>query len=196
MGPRIRALWRNLMRREAADADLDLGSAPRSIFVDEQIAASIDPAEARRLATINSGGRSHPNHRRAGRGGAGLEAWWRDVTFGARLLRRHPVFTITAVISLGIGIGATTTIFTLVNALLLQQLQVAEPHRLVEFGRTTQFGRGTAFSYPAYERLRDESAAFSGMVALSKSTFAAETRPVAGGQRGGWSRATSSRCLR
>ena len=95
---------------------------------------------------------------------------WHDVTFGARLLRRQPLFTATAVLSLSLGIGATTTIFTLVNAVLLRDLRVPDPRSLVEVGRTTQFGRGTAFSYPAYQRLRDETTVFTGLLALSKNT--------------------------
>ena len=82
------------------------------------------------------------------RAGAGLDTLWQDLRFGARLLRRSPLFTFTALLSLAIGIGATTTIFSLVNALLLRDVQVAAPRQLVELWRTTQFGSGTAFSYP------------------------------------------------
>ena len=109
------------------------------------------------------------------RSGAGLETLWHDLRFGARLLRRNPLFTFTAVLSLALGIGATTTIFSLVNALLLRDVRVAAPRQLVEVWRTTQFGSGTAFSYPAYERLRDENTVFSGVLALSKNPMAGST---------------------
>ena len=115
------------------------------------------------------------------RSGAGLEAWWRDVTFGARLLRRHPVFTITAVISLGIGIGATTTIFDAERA----AAAAVAGGRAAPAGRIRSHhavrARHRVLLSRFHERLRDESAAFSGMVALSKSTFAAAG--TAGGGR-------------
>jgi predicted permease len=136
----------------------------------------MDPAEARRRATIELGRTDAiMTQVREARSGAGLETFWHDVTFGARLLRRNPLFAITAALSLAIGIGATTTMFSLVNALLLRDVQVAAPRQLVEVWRTTQFGSGTAFSYPAYERLRDENTVFSGVLALSKNPMAGST---------------------
>ena len=173
---RIRSLWRNLVHRKAADADLDDElRAAFDLFVDEQVAAGATPEEARRLATIRLGRvAAIKTEVVQTRSGAGLDTLWHDVTFGARLLRRNPLFAFTAIVSLGLGIGATTTIFSLVNALLLRHVDVVEPRQLVELGRTTQFGRGTAFSYPAYERLRDENSVFTGVLALSKSTVAGQ----------------------
>lgn len=174
----IRSLWRNLVHRTAADADLDeeLRTA-FELFVDEQVAAGVTPEEARRLATIRLGRvAAIKTEVVQTRSGAALDTLWHDVTFGARLLRRNPLFAFTAIVSLGLGIGATTTIFSLVNALLLRHVDVVEPRQLVEVGRTTQFGRGTAFSYPAYERLRDENSVFTGVLALSKSTFTGQAR--------------------
>ena len=177
MWSRIRSLWRNLVHRTAADADLDDElRATFDLFVDEQIAAGATPAEARRLATIRLGRmasiRSEVVQTRSG---AELDTLWQDLRFGSRLLRRSPLFTFTALLSLAIGIGATTTVFSLVNALLLRDVQVAAPRQLVELWRTTQFGSGTAFSYPAYERLRDESTVFSGVLAMSKNPMAGST---------------------
>jgi predicted permease len=168
---RLRALWRNLIQRNRVERDLDdeLHAAFETL-VSEQLQAGMTPAEARRAATLELGRiDSIKTQVRDMRGGAGLETLGRDIRFGARMLHRSPLFTFTSVLSLAIGIGATTTMFSLVNALLLRPVEVAEPHRLVEVGRTTQFGRGTAFSYPAYQRLRDENTAFSGILALSKN---------------------------
>ena len=172
--PRLRSLWRNLVHRQAADADLDdeLASAFDQ-FVEEQIAAGASPQEARRRATIQLGRMaSIRTDVIQTRTGAGIDTIWRDVTFGARVLRRNPVFALTAILSLALGIGANTTMFSLVNALLLRDVAVGDPGQLVEIWRTTQFGRGTAFSYPAYEKLRDENTAFDGLIALSKNTTA------------------------
>jgi predicted permease len=172
----IRSLWRNLVHRKTADADLDEElRAAFDLFVDEQIAAGVTPEEARRLATIRLGRvAAIKTEVVQSRSGAGLDTFWHDVTFGARLLRRNLLFAVTAIVSLGLGIGATTTIFSLVNALMLRHVEVVEPRQLFELWRTTQFGRGTAFSYPAYERLRNENSVFTGVLALSKSTVAGQ----------------------
>jgi predicted permease len=171
---RARSLWRNLVHRAAVDADLDDElRATFDLYVDEQVAAGTSPEEARRRATLQFGRiASMRTDVIQTRSGAGIETVWRDLVFGARLLRRSPLFASTAILSLALGIGANTTMFSLVNALLLREVRVASPGQLVELWRTTQFGRGTAFSYPAYERFRDESTLFAGVIALSKNTTA------------------------
>ena len=101
-----------------------------------------------------------------------LRSVWHDVMFGARLLKRNPLFTATAVLSLGLGIGATTTMFSLVNArCCCATSQVADPSALVEVGRTTtNRARNRRVSVSAYERLRGENTVFAGVLALSKRT--------------------------
>ena len=167
---RLVSLWRNITHRQAADDDLDDEvRATFDLFVDEQVRSGMDPVEARRRATIELGRTDAITTQvREARSGAGLETLWHDAAFGARLLRRNPLFASTAVLSLAIGIGANTAMFTIVNALLLRDVQVAAPRQLVELWRTTQFGSGTAFSYPAYERLRDENTVFSGVLAVEE----------------------------
>src|SRR6266540_1774320 len=66
-----------------------------------------------------------------------LDSWLHDVRYAARLLRRNPLFALTAVVSLAIGIGANTTIFTIANALLFKRpIGVEQPDRLVDIGRS------------------------------------------------------------
>src|SRR4029453_12969813 len=130
----------------------------------ERVRAGLDPAEARRLTNLELGrADAIVTQVRQARAGAGVESVWHDAAFGLRLLRRQPLFAATALLSLGLGIGASTTMFSLVHALLLRNVPVANPEALVEVWRTTQFGAGTAFSYPAYERVRDENAVFAGV---------------------------------
>src|SRR5262245_46383835 len=82
-----------------------------------------------------------------------LHTTWQDVRYGLRLLRRSPLFTATAVLSLAIGIGANTTIFSVGSAMLFRPLPgVREPGRLVDVGRT-QDGRG--FDNSSYPNFRD-----------------------------------------
>jgi predicted permease len=169
---RIRSLWRNLVHRKAADADLDEElRAAFDLFVDEQVAAGATLEEARRAATIRLGRiAAIKTDVVQTRSGAGLEQVWQDIRYGARVLRRSPVFAITAVLSLGAGIGANTTIFSIVNVLMLRDLPVAKPGQIIEVGRITRRGPGFSFSYPAYERLRDQNNVFSGLIAFDRET--------------------------
>ena len=85
-----------------------------------------------------------------------LDTWLQDVRYAIRLLRRNPIFALTAAASLAIGIAATTTIFTIANALLLRPpVAVAEPGRLVDVGRS-QNGQASA---PTPTRTTSTSAA-------------------------------------
>jgi predicted permease len=170
---RLRSLWRNIVHRGRVEQDLDdeLRSAFETL-VKEYIGTGMQPTEARRAATLELGRiDSIKTQVREARTGAGLQTVWQDVTFGARLLRRNPLFSLTAILSLGIGIGANAAIFSIVNVLMLRDLPVADPWQLVEVGRVTRRGPGFSFSYPAYERLRDRNAVFSGLMALSRETI-------------------------
>ena len=85
-----------------------------------------------------------------------------DLRYGFRMLVRNPGFTVIAVMSLALGIGANTAIFSLVNATLLRQLPVASPERLLY---VYDGNPGAVFSYPAYSELRDQNQAFDGLIA-------------------------------
>src|ERR1700730_7243675 len=90
------------------------------------------PAEQARLAARRQFGNSslvRERHREA-RTFLSLSTFWRDVRFGARQLARNPVFTVIAVSSLGLGIGANTAIFSAANRVLLDALPVSNPHEL------------------------------------------------------------------
>jgi predicted permease len=95
---------------------------------------------------------------------------FQDLRFGVRLLLRNPALTIVAALSLALGIGANTTIFTLVNAVLLNPLPVKDSSRLVAlFTRDErnagQFGALAPMSRPNFLDVRDRNDAFSGVVA-------------------------------
>jgi putative ABC transport system permease protein len=93
----------------------------------------------------------------------------RDLVHAARLLRRNPVLTITATLSLAIGIGASTTIFTVANALLLQPAAgLAEPSRLVDIG-SSRGGVGFGpISYPNYLDIRQRATTLDDVYAYSR----------------------------
>src|SRR5215467_13641789 len=89
-----------------------------------------------------------------------------DVRFGTRQLRRNPGFAMVAVLTLALGIGANTAIFSVLDPLLLRKLPVQRPDELVRIdaaGTLSNMGAWEAF---AYERLRDHSGAFSGIMAF------------------------------
>lgn len=77
---------------------------------------------------------------RESRAGTMIELLWQDLRYGMRMLRRNPSFTWTAVITLGLGIGATTSIFSAVYSLLLRPLPYSEPDQLVSLtGQSPKF---------------------------------------------------------
>jgi putative ABC transport system permease protein len=89
-------------------------------------------------------------------------AIWQDLRYAVRMLRKQPGFTAAAVLTLALGIGANTAIFSLVNATLLQRLPVADSERFVYAYRG---GVGGVFSYPLYTMLRDDNHVFDGFAA-------------------------------
>ncbi|HWC15954.1 MAG TPA: ABC transporter permease [Terriglobales bacterium] len=101
-----------------------------------------------------------------------METLFQDVRYTGRMLGKSPAFTFVAVLTLALGIGANTAIFTLVNALLLKMLPVKAPRELVVVGNPANVGsrwHGTPeteyFSYPLYREFRDNNSVFSGLIA-------------------------------
>jgi predicted permease len=92
---------------------------------------------------------------------------WQDLRYGARMLRQHPGFSAVAVLSLALGIGANTSIFSFVNAVLLKPLPVAEPARLVYVFSGRPDTPYNVASYPDYVDLRDKNQGFSSLAAYS-----------------------------
>jgi macrolide transport system ATP-binding/permease protein len=100
------------------------------------------------------------------------ESLWQDLRYSLRTLLRTPAFTAAAVLSLALGVGANTTLFTLINALFLNPLPVDRPGELVTVNtldtkNTTQFGNIMPLSYPNLVDLRTDSHVFSGFAGYS-----------------------------
>src|SRR2546429_245116 len=95
-----------------------------------------------------------------------VDTSWQDLRFAARTLRKSPGFTAVAVLTIALGIGANTAIFSLVDTFLLRALPVKDPQQLV-FIRATRPKGGTHgdFPYATFEALRDRNNSFSGMFA-------------------------------
>ncbi len=100
-----------------------------------------------------------------------MHALWQDVRYGLRMLAKHPGFTAIAVLTLALGIGANTAIFSLLNQILLRQLPVKDPKELVllrapgvRTGHIWSDGDDSeSFSYPIYKGLRDNNPVFAGI---------------------------------
>ncbi len=102
-----------------------------------------------------------------------LEDLFQDVLYGLRVLRKSPGFTAVAVLTLALGIGANTAIFSVANALLLRQLPYANPKTLMMVYETNSADRSQeeVFSYPYFSRLRDHQHSFSGISAYASDDF-------------------------
>src|SRR5690348_1667862 len=98
--------------------------------------------------------------------------WWdelrQDVRYGVRQLRRNPGFTFVAIITLALGIGANTAVFSVIDAVILKLLPVGNPRQLVFAQCPDVHGGNYAFSYPTYVYLRDHNNVFSGTFAFSE----------------------------
>jgi hypothetical protein len=89
-----------------------------------------------------------------------------------RLLRKTPGFTLVSICSLAIGIGATSTMFSFSDALLLRPLPVLEPTRIASVSTaTSEIFSNTSISYPDYRDYRDANRSFNGLVAASMTSF-------------------------
>src|SRR5438270_689394 len=101
----------------------------------------------------------------------------RDFLWSVRTLRKAPLFLAVAVLSLALGIGANTAIFTLINQLILQPLPVRNPEQLVMLaGRGKHYGGNNGpdrLSYPMYQEIRDKNQVFSGMFCTYPATVSA-----------------------
>jgi predicted permease len=111
-----------------------------------------------------------------------MNGWMQDVRYAVRQLRKSPGFAVTAVVTLALGIGANTAIFTVFDQVLLRVLPVEKPGELVrlsfigsDMGRVSSFGGDDKdfFSYPMYRDLRDKNTVFSGMLANDEAQVGA-----------------------
>jgi predicted permease len=107
---------------------------------------------------------------------------FQDLRFGIRLLLKHRGFTAVAVLSLALGIGANTAIFSLINAALLKTLPVKDPQRLVFFMVAGPQGTGPSYSYPLVEQFKRNNHSFTDIIAASRLSRTRLTEPGTSGQ--------------
>src|SRR5262245_19457004 len=122
------------MQRRRKDQDLDEEMrAYIDLTTDEKINSGISPLEARRLALAEAGGIEPVKEAvRAVRSGAPLDQLFQDCRLALRTFRKAPAFTTVAVLTLALGIGANTAMFTMFRQVVADTLPVGEPDRIVE----------------------------------------------------------------
>lgn len=134
--------------------------------VEQNISAGMSPEEARYAARRSFGGVEQSKEEcRDARGLGLIDDLWQDVRYGVRMLIKRPGFTIIAVATLALGIGANTAIFSLINATLWQELPVSEPESLVYVFSGNPSNPYSNASYPDYVEFRDQNQVFDGLAA-------------------------------
>src|SRR5258705_13442263 len=97
-----------------------------------------------------------------------METLLQDIRYALRGLRRAPAFTLVAVLTLALGVGVNSSIFSVVNAILFRPLQVERPNELVDiFGHAATSPTHETLSYPNYVSYRDQATTVSGLVGYS-----------------------------
>jgi predicted permease len=152
--------WQRLWHRKRLEEQLD----KELRFHLEQHAADLeergaDPDEARRVARLALGGPEHIKEEcRDARGTRWLEDFWQDVHYAVRTLRQKPGFAAVALLTLALGTGATTVMFTVMNGVLFKPLPYREPERLLTlYGQTEKYGENWGCSYLDFLDLERQS---------------------------------------
>jgi predicted permease len=172
---RIAAMVAWIRHRERAEAQLDDELRTYvELSAADKMRAGVEPAEARRLARLELGGVEQvKEHVRRSRHGGGLDELGRDLRQAIRLLAQAPGFSGVVVLTLALGIGANTAIFSVVDALLLRWLPVRSPQQLVQislFARDAPADAvGGTLSYPIVRMLAEQRDIFAGVGGFSPS---------------------------
>jgi len=174
--------WRRLFSRDRLDSELD---RELSDHIERQVAefvrGGMTEGEARRRARLSFGGEVQIAEAcRDARGTRWVEDIVQDIRYSIRILLRSPAFALVAILSLALGIGANTAIFSIVNSLLLRSLPVRAPEQLVIL-------EGGSWTNPIWEQIRDHHAGlFGGAAAWGEDRFDLASGGVSNSVDGLW----------
>jgi predicted permease len=148
--------------------------------IEDNLRAGMSPEQARREALMKLGGveQTKENYRDR-RGLPFLDLFFQDLRYGLRMLFKNPGFTLVALLTLALGFGGNTAVFSVMNTVLLRNLPLPDAQRLVFLrlpnnqppGATNTGNGDTSFSQPVFEVLRKEHAAFSDLMAYIPLTI-------------------------
>jgi len=165
----LRALWNNVFRGNQLDDDLDEElTAYAELVSAEKVRSGMSPEEACRTTRVEMGGVEQVRQNvRDIHAGVWLEKLGQDIRYGARSLAKNPAFSLVAIATLALGIGANTAMFSLLDQIVLHLLPVKQPERLAKvtvlgnnYGNTYGTDR---VSWPMFEDLRGGNEVFSDM---------------------------------
>ena len=168
--------FRSLFRSEQVDRELDeeLG-AYLEMAAAEKMKQGMSRMEALRSVRLERGSVEVSKEVvRSGGWETFVETCWRDLCFAIRMLRKSPGFTAVAVLTLGLGIGSNTAIFSLINAVMLRVLPVYEPEALLQLNIENPRRPGApsiGFTNPLWEQIRDRQNVFSDVFSWSEDRF-------------------------
>ena len=170
---RIKSLLRNFFAKQNNDRELD--DELRSYIdqlAEDKIRAGMKPEDARRAARIELGGVEQVKENvREIRVGAWFDSFLQDLRYGARMLRKNPGFTAVAVLTLALGIGANTAMFSVINAVLLRPLPYTNPQQLLVLQELSPSVGVHSPSYPDFLDWRKQSKTMPQMAALNNRSF-------------------------
>jgi predicted permease len=171
----LRVTWvrfRDLFREGRLDRDLDAELASHlEMHTADNVSGGMSPTEARRSALLKLGGvqQTKENYRDT-RGFPLLESFFQDLRFALRTLRKSPTFTAVAVLTLALGIGANTAIFSVFYGVLLRPLPYPAPNQIVQLHEINQNGGQPNFSDPNFEDLRAQCRSLQAVAEYSAGT--------------------------
>jgi predicted permease len=166
----LRTLFRSLFRHTAVTQEIDqelqfhLGQQ-----MEKYLRGGLTREQARRRVRLEFGGLTQIKEDcQEANGVSFIEHIGQDARYAMRMFGRTPGFTVVVIMTLALGIGANTAVFSLINAVLLKMLPVKDPEQLVQFNRIQPvYGQNDRFSYPEVERFQRETQSFSGLFAFT-----------------------------
>jgi predicted permease len=172
----ISTRMKNLFRKSKTERELhDELQAHLQLHINDNLERGMSPDEARKQAIIKLGGMEQTKElMRDQQTLSLLETFLQDTRYALRIMKKSPAFTCVAILTLALGIGANTAIFSVMRQVLLQRLPVSHPEELVllyspgprDGHVSSDEGDGSeSFSYPMYLDLRDKNSVFSGLAA-------------------------------